>query len=226
VTSNLIQNASFENNLRSWRFQSKRIGAWNTANPAYECAKALQIQIDQRTATTQLYQTGINLAANARSRLSFAAYSARGQDLGIYLHKHGAPYTNYGLTVHQVNLQPGWQVYRVEFNTRGFAGTVTDARLRFWLAPFAQPGDQYWIDAVSLVKLTGPAAVAEEPGVVTLPDLSMLIGLTEAEFDPSVVGMLDDGNVVDEEADEEAVDEEAVDEATQQNQIFLPAVMN
>ncbi len=214
VAGNLLQNASFENNLNSWRFHARNIGSWQTTTPAYECAKALRIQINQRSNNTQLYQTGMPLEPNSRYRLSFAAYTTRGQDLGVYLHKHGAPYTNYGLAVHQVNLQQGWQRYTVDFTTNGFSGTTTAGRLRFWLAPFAQPNDEYFIDGISLVKLTGNVAASDtqaDPLVVALPDGSMLIGLSEAEFDHSLVDLTDDGNLVDE---------------VLEHQIFLPTVLN
>ena len=215
TAGNLVQNPGFENNLADWRFHSRNIGSWRTADGAYECDKALQIQINQSANNTQLYQTGVALEANTRYRLRFAAYAGRGQDMGIYLHKHGTPYTNYGLAVHQVNLQPGWQLYTAEFTTSGFSGLVTDGRLRFWLAPFGQPGDEYWIDAISLVKLSNAVTTADapnEPVVVTLPDLSMLIGLSEAEFDYHLVDLINDGNVV--------------EQAEEQHQIFLPAILN
>ena len=86
----------------------------------------------------QLYQRGIQLQAGMRYRLSFAAYSSTGRDLGVYVHNHQAPYNNYGLSIDQVNLGTNWQLYTYEFTANGSAG---DARLRFWLAPFAQAGD-------------------------------------------------------------------------------------
>jgi hypothetical protein len=207
VPNNLLKNGSFENNLRPWRFQSNRIGSWSTANAGYECAKAMTINIDRTASNIQLYQSGISLEANTRYRLSFAAYAERGQDLGVYLQKHGQPYTNYGLKVHQVNLQQGWQLYTVDFVTKGFSGTTTDARLRFWMAPFAQPGDRYLLDAVSLVKLDRVTA-AQAEGVIVTADGGLLIGLTEAEFDPQLLERIDDGNAINEE-----------------NELFLPVVI-
>ena len=38
---------------------------------------------------------------------------------------------------------------------------TTDARLRFWLAPYAKAGDLYWLDKVSLEKVTPVTAAAE-----------------------------------------------------------------
>ncbi len=207
VPNNLLKNGSFENNLRPWRFQSNQIGSWSTGNARYDCTKAMTINIDQAANNIQFYQSNISVEANTRYRLRFAAYSTRGQDLGIYLQKHGQPYTNYGLKVHQVNLQQGWQLFTVDFVTKGFAGTATDARLRFWMAPFAQPSDQYLLDAVSLVKLDSVTA-AQAEGVIVLADGGLLIGLTEAEFNPHLLERIDDGNTIDEE-----------------NELFLPVII-
>jgi hypothetical protein len=70
----------------------------------------------------------------------------------VYLHKHGSPYTNYGLSYTAV-LSTIWQPFSIEFTTTGFSGAVTDGRLRFWLAPFATAGDTYNIDNVRLEKI-------------------------------------------------------------------------
>ncbi|MDL5501820.1 MAG: hypothetical protein QSU88_01245, partial [Candidatus Methanoperedens sp.] len=60
----------------------------------------------------------------------------------MILHKHGSPYTNYGLS-YTANLGTNWQSFTTEFDTTGFAGVINDGRLRFWLAPFATAGDTY-----------------------------------------------------------------------------------
>ena len=51
----------------------------------------------------------------------------------------------------------------------GFAGTVNDARLRFWLAPYDAAGDIYQFDDVRLELLPGPSDgdIAHSPQVPT-----------------------------------------------------------
>lgn len=207
ATNSVVKNGSFENNFRTWRFYNKEIGVRSITNSAYECSKAAQIKINQSGKNIQLYQTGIRLEANTRYRLTFAAKASRGQDLGVYLHKHSRPYTDYGLDVDQVNLSTNWQLFTTEFTTRGFSGSVDDARLRFWLAPWAQAGDTYWIDGISLVKV-GVAAASDAPAEPS----SSLIGLDEPEFDPSVIDLIANGNDVHDEAFIE--------------EIYLPSIQN
>lgn len=114
--------------------------------------------------------------------------------------------------MNQVNLGTGWQRYTVDFTTSGFTGTVNNARLRFWLAPFARVDDVYWIDAVSIVKITGASSISKQtnrPLIVTTAD-GLLIGLTEQEFDASLLGTVADGN--------------DVGALAEQEQLFLPFV--
>jgi hypothetical protein len=111
------------------------------------------------------------------------------------LHGHTAPYENYGLTVNQVNLSTDWAIYTIDFTTSNFAGPVEDARLRMWFAPFAQAGDQYWIDAVSLVNMADvdegePVGTA---AVVTDAD-GMWVGLGQSAPNRSAVNTFGGGN--------------------------------
>jgi hypothetical protein len=207
----LVTNGNFEAGTAPWRFFTDGSGAFNATAPAYECAQAAQLRIDEGGDNVQLYQRRIQLEANTSYRLTFAAYSSTGADLAVYLQNHQAPYESYGLSINQVNLGTNWQLYTVDFTTVGFSGTVNDARLRFWLAPFAQAGDLYWIDAVSLVKLDGTNAALQHSDVPVIQTSSgLLIGLTEAEFDPILLGTIADGN--------------DVGEAAEESQLFLPFV--
>lgn len=199
TTGNLVKNGSFENNLADWRFWNPQVGSINISSSAYDCAKGLQIQLSQANSNIQLYQSGIALRSNTRYRVSFAAYSSRGQDVGLYVHKHGSPYTNYGLQISQVNLQSGWQQYTTEFTTHSFSGTVNDARLRLWFSPFARAGDTYWIDNISIV----------EVGAVTAANAALhptdLLGMDETDFDASILDLSNNGDVVEESAEQERV---------------------
>ena len=94
---------------------------------------------------------------NARYRLSFAAYSTNGDDLAVQLHKHSAPFTNYGLKVKRVDLTTGWQTFTYEFTTKGFKNAVADGRLRFWFTG-KQQDVRFGLDTIVLEKLDEPAA--------------------------------------------------------------------
>jgi len=86
-------------------------------------------------------------------RLSFKAYSNTGHDVAVSLHKHGSPYTSYGLSNQVFDLTSSCSNFSVEFTTAGFSGTVGDGRFRFYLAPYDANGDQYFFDDVVLWKV-------------------------------------------------------------------------
>ncbi|MCA9922228.1 MAG: FG-GAP repeat protein [Anaerolineales bacterium] len=151
-TSTIIRNHEFENGTADWRFSSNGRGIFSTSNNAYSRQSAAELMILRAGTNVQLYQNRILLEPNQRYRLQFAAYSSNGQDMAIYLHKHQAPYTNYGLST-TVNLSTDWQVFEFEFTTTGFTHVVNDGRLRFWFAPYDVDGMTYWIDQVILDKI-------------------------------------------------------------------------
>ena len=202
VPHNLLHNGSFEADQTGWRFFTNSDGSFTISDEAADCDRAAQIEITAPGGNVQLYQRGIQLEANTTYRMTFMAYSSSGHDLGVYLHNHVAPYDKYGLAINQVNLTSGWQRYTVEFNTKNFSGTVDNARLRFWLAPFAHAGDIYVIDDVRMEKMDGsesdlPTITAQSVDVTAS---GMLLGMDEAPFDPALLDLVDEGNVVDEEA--------------------------
>jgi hypothetical protein len=198
---NVVQNGGFEAGTAPWQFYTNGSGNFSVATPAFECTQAARIQISEGGSNVQLYQQGLSLEPNTAYRLHFAAYSSTGRDLALFLHKHGAPYTNYGLSVFQVNLSSSWQSYEVEFTTSGFTSAVNDGRLRFWLAPFAQPGDLYWIDDVRLEKVQDVAAAAANGRALRptrLASGNLVIGLTQNDFDPAIADTVADGNALEE----------------------------
>lgn len=211
VTGNLLTNGAFTTDQAAWNFYTSASGQFTLTDDANRCAKAAQIRIDQSGSNVQLYQHGIPLEANTLYRLRFAARSSSGQDLAVLLHNHTAPYENYGLSINQVNLTIDWTLYTVDFTTASFGGAVDDARLRIWLAPFAQAGDQYWLDDVSLVKQADftDDAPANPTAVITTAD-GLLIGLSEAEFDRRILERRNDGNLM--------------ETIRNENQLFLPLI--
>ena len=105
----------------------------------------------------QLYQKNFLLKTNTNYRLSFAATSNTGDDVVVYLHRHTAPYTKYGINGLRFDLTQSWQRYSTEFTTTGFSGTTSDTRLRFWFSGVAKNGDVYLIDDVILEEVNGSA---------------------------------------------------------------------
>lgn len=147
---NVLQNGSFETGTASWDFYTN--GSFTTAGPDL-CTQAARLQFSAAGSNMQFFQTGIALEPNTCYRLSFAAYSNSGRDLGVYLHKHTAGYGSYGLDIGTVNLTTQWQPFTYEFTSSGFSTPVTDGRLRFWFVGLATAGDTYWLDAVRLEKV-------------------------------------------------------------------------
>ncbi|MFZ3168086.1 MAG: immunoglobulin domain-containing protein, partial [Candidatus Methanoperedens sp.] len=67
------------------------------------------------------------------------------------------------------NLGTTWKDYSIQFNTAGFSGTVTDARLMFWLAPYDAAGDQYFFDDVTLTSASVTPPTTGKPIITTQP---------------------------------------------------------
>jgi len=67
----------------------------------------------------------------------------------VAVHQGGPPYSSYGLN-QSFALTTSWNLFTFTFTTPGFGSPVFDGRLRFSLSPWAQGGDQYDFDNVSL----------------------------------------------------------------------------
>ncbi|MCB0060943.1 MAG: carbohydrate binding domain-containing protein, partial [Caldilineaceae bacterium] len=158
--SGLLANGSFEDDKTSWRFYTDGAARLRIDSPGFDCTKTALVQIDQPGENTQLYQTKVTLEPATRYRLSFAAYSSNGNDLGLYLHEHSGDYTSYGLSIDQVDLSTAWQQFTFEFVTEGFSAPVADGRLRFWLSSHATAGERYWIDGIVLEQVPDSVATA------------------------------------------------------------------
>ena len=148
---NLIKNSDFESGKNSWTFYTNGNGKFTVENAGYAGLSA-KMAINDPGNNTQLYQTGIKLEPNTRYRLSFAARSTKGNNISVELLKNVSPSTNYGLD-QKFDLTSSWKEFSTDFTTSGFPNTVNDGRLKFWLAPFAKPGEVYYIDNVSLEQI-------------------------------------------------------------------------
>ncbi|MCD4815081.1 MAG: Ig-like domain-containing protein, partial [Methanosarcinales archaeon] len=184
TSNNIIQNPGFESGTSPWRFYSSGTGTFSVAPPGFEGDNAAKLALYSDGANIQLYQMGVTLEPNTRYRFSFAGYSTTGHDVNVRLIKHVSPYTSYGLNF-AANLGTNWQTFSTEFTTTGFTGTVNDGRLQFWLAPFAEAGDTYYIDNVRLEKVdiqdtTPPTVTGNEPTGTDVP-VSTQIHVTFSE---------------------------------------------
>ncbi|MCD4798616.1 MAG: Ig-like domain-containing protein, partial [Methanosarcinales archaeon] len=184
TSSNIIQNPGFESGTSPWRFYTSGTGTFSVASPGFEGNNAAKLDLYSDGANIQFYQMGVTLEPNTRYRFSFAGYSTTGHDVNVRLIKHVSPYTNYGLNF-AADLGTNWDTFTTEFTTTGFTGTVDDGRLQFWLAPFAEAGDTYYIDNVRLEKVdiqdtTPPTVTGNEPTGTDVP-VSTQIHVTFSE---------------------------------------------
>ena len=97
----------------------------------------------------QLYQHGFSLQPNTTYELSFAAYSDKAQNMSVHVHKHGSPYTSYGLAGQSIDLGNHWNSFKITFTTPNLTD-MNDGRLRFWFANTAKEGSKYYIGQVVL----------------------------------------------------------------------------
>lgn len=180
ISGNLITNPSFESGTQGWSFNSDGVAAFTTSSAVYEGTSAAKVSITTPGSNVQLFQKGINLEPNTSYSLTFAAFSNTGHDMAVILHKHGEPFTNYGLNT-TLDLGITWKTFSFDFTTNDLGGTtVADARLRFWMAPYDSAGDEYFIDAVSLTKTSTACTLIGDvncDSIVNILDFQLLNNL-------------------------------------------------
>ncbi|VVB55281.1 Carbohydrate binding domain protein [uncultured archaeon] len=169
VSTNLILNPGFESGTTYWSLYTDGSGSFLNDVPGVASPHAGHIKIIKPGTNVQLFQKGLVLLPDTLYQLNFKAYSNTGHDLSISLMKHGSPYTKYGLSNYVVNLGTTWKDYSIQFKSSGFSGTVTDARLMFWLAPYDAAGDQYFFDDVTLTSASVTPPTTEKPTITTQP---------------------------------------------------------
>ncbi|MDO8469968.1 MAG: carbohydrate binding domain-containing protein [bacterium] len=165
VPVNVIENSGFEPLASPWTFYTNGSGAFTTTTPGYEGVQSGRLSLTTVGSNTQLYQANVDLESETKYRLSFAAYSSTGHNVGISVLKHTSPYTNYGLNNFAVDLTTGWQLYTTDFTTAGFYGPVTDGRLMFALNGYASNGDSYYIDDVQMKRVASSSPSFAVPSV-------------------------------------------------------------
>ncbi len=153
IAGNLILNAGFEDGDANWSFSTDGNATFSIATTdPYECNSYAQIAITTTGSNVQLYQEHFTLLPNTTYILRVAGRSNNGQDAQLVVLKSSPPNTNYGLRGHRINLTPEWQVFEVEFTTKGFSSPTDDTRLRFWLAPYDTAGTVFEFDDVILIQ--------------------------------------------------------------------------
>ena len=172
---NLMANGDFAAGTTGWSFYSNGSASFSAVNGP--CGQAAQVSISSTGSNIQLYQSGISLQAGVQYVLRFDAKSDNGQDMAIYLHKHGSPYNSYGLYGQVANLTSNWQTFEYIFTASGFSGTTGDGRLRLW---FSGKTGTFQLDDVSITPVGVAAASvgreassalwqAQQPGRLYLP---------------------------------------------------------
>ncbi|MBI5474684.1 MAG: immunoglobulin domain-containing protein, partial [Ignavibacteriae bacterium] len=162
LSQSLISNPGFENGTSSWEFYTNGGGTFTTEIQSDN--RVGKVSISKAGSNTQLYQTGIVLEAGKRYRLTFRAYSNTGHDVLLYIHKHGPPYSSYGLDGATADLTTAWASHSFEFTASGFTGIRSDGRFRIWLASTAVKNDMFYFDDFVLTSATATA-----PTITTQP---------------------------------------------------------
>lgn len=161
-----LTNGGFEDVMNAWSFYTNGAGEALVSDTGYISPKKVAISIDAMGTNTQLYQRNINLLPNTEYVFVFAGRSNSGNDLGVTLSNNSSPHVNYGMNRKgvQFDLTPAWQYFIHRFTTKGFNSEVRDGKLFFWLADYAQVGDQYCLDDVALAPvMRSETEVLEQP---------------------------------------------------------------
>ena len=159
---NVLANPTFESGTDPWVTYSNGVASFTTG-PGFESSKAAKIAITQGGTNEQMFQSNRHLEPNARYRLTFDAYSNTGHSLEVSLMEHVDPFAGYGVSGVRFDLGTSWKSFSIEFTTPDLAAPVDDARLQFWLVPYAAAGDEYYIDNVVLAELDGTtSALAQQ----------------------------------------------------------------
>lgn len=154
-TDGILANGNFEDGLTGWGFYTNGGGTLSSSTEAQEGLVAAKVSITAAGSNVQLYQVGIGLASSSKYRLTFYARSNTGHDFSMSMMQNGEPYANYGLASRVVDLETSWREYTVDFETSGFADSVSDGYLRIWFASHAAAGDEYYFDNVRLARTDG-----------------------------------------------------------------------
>ncbi len=164
---NVVVNPGFESGTKPWLFYTNGAGSFTNGAAGAGSTYAARVGITTQGSNVQLYQPGLSLEPNTQYTLTFKAYSNTGHDVAVSVLKHVSPYTSYGLSKQVFDLTTAWKTFSVQFTTKNFGGTVSDARLMFALQSYDANGDVYYFDDATLSKAS--TSVATAPTVTSDP---------------------------------------------------------
>ena len=164
---NVVVNPGFEGGTKPWLFYTNGAGSFTNGAAGAGSTSAARVGITTQGSNVQLYQSGLSLEPNTQYTLTFKAYSNTGHDVAVSVLKHVSPYTSYGLSKQVFDLTTAWKTFSVQFTTKNFGGTVSDARLMFALQSYDANGDVYYFDDATLSKAS--TSVATAPTVTSDP---------------------------------------------------------
>jgi len=151
--TNIISNPGFESGTTGWTFYTDGIGVFTADNVSpYSGTNDAKNVLTVVGTTSILYQTPLTIGATTAYRLKFAAYSSNSRDMTVRLIKHTAPFTAY-MPDYIPNLSNSWTHYSIDFVSTNVA-PVLDARFMFNFQTHANNGDIYYIDEISLQKIS------------------------------------------------------------------------
>jgi hypothetical protein len=153
-----------------------------------------QVSINTVGSNMQLNQAGISITGGKVYKLSMDATvdtSAlpAGRSILVLLHKDTSDYRNYGL-YKQYDLTAKWATYSTEFTA---SESSTEGRLRLWFPDFAQPGDIFMFDNITLTEISGtitppPPPPLVAPTILTQPTNVSVVAGAMATFQTVATG--------------------------------------
>ncbi|MFC1649612.1 carbohydrate binding domain-containing protein [Patescibacteria group bacterium] len=163
AVDSIIRNFGFESGTNDWRWYTNATGSFTTTTPGIDSTHAALIRLTSSGSNSQLYQTNVPVKPNTTYKLSFDGRADRSTIIPVYLHKHGTPYTNYGL-VYNASFTTNWSDFETTFTTTTAASV--DARLRFW---FASKVGTFNIDNVYLTEVAVQPTLTLTPTITPTP---------------------------------------------------------
>lgn len=150
-----LDNGGFEGGVDSWIFYTNGVVDSGNIMPGFVSSFGFGAYVQERGTNTQLIQSDICLEPNQEYLLVFSGYCNTKRDIGVSLSNEGYPYVDYGLNrrFDRFNMMPYWKTFAHRFTTKGFASTVCDGKLFFWLADDLGTYDRYWFDDIKLLPL-------------------------------------------------------------------------
>jgi cysteine-rich repeat protein len=140
---NLLENGDFGAGTANWSFSTNASSTFSV-----QSGEAV-VEINTQGTSVQLYQRYVELLPERTYRLTFKGRNTGGRDLTVMVHRHGDPYTGYGLD--QVfDLTTTSQTFTATFTTP--QGPLYEARLRLWFSPHDYPNADYYLDDFELTE--------------------------------------------------------------------------